>query len=105
MGGLDIFQATGGRSSWSVPENLKFPVNSAGDDFSYITSVEDEDRYRGFLSSNRKGGVGSDDIYSFSYEKPKIIIILKGTTSDRSEEHTSELQSRENLVCRLLLEK
>src|SRR5690606_41465162 len=29
---------------------------------------------------------------------------LKGK-SRRSEEHTSELQSRENLVCRLLLEK
>src|SRR5215475_3068967 len=27
------------------------------------------------------------------------------TTSTRSEEHTSELQSREHLVCRLLLEK
>src|SRR6266700_4323268 len=27
------------------------------------------------------------------------------TTRRRSEEHTSELQSRENLVCRLLLEK
>src|SRR5690606_41748483 len=27
------------------------------------------------------------------------------TKSTRSEEHTSELQSRENLVCRLLLEK
>src|SRR5690606_12274528 len=27
------------------------------------------------------------------------------TEADRSEEHTSELQSRENLVCRLLLEK
>src|SRR5207302_4289724 len=27
------------------------------------------------------------------------------STSARSEEHTSELQSRENLVCRLLLEK
>src|SRR5690606_41942559 len=26
-------------------------------------------------------------------------------TAGRSEEHTSELQSRENLVCRLLLEK
>src|SRR5690606_41977921 len=25
--------------------------------------------------------------------------------TDRSEEHTSELQSRENIVCRLLLEK
>src|SRR5690606_40977364 len=29
---------------------------------------------------------------------------LAGTTV-RSEEHTSELQSRENIVCRLLLEK
>src|SRR5690606_41384899 len=29
----------------------------------------------------------------------------RGDVSRRSEEHTSELQSRENLVCRLLLEK
>src|SRR5690606_12309287 len=29
----------------------------------------------------------------------------QGDTECRSEEHTSELQSRENLVCRLLLEK
>src|SRR5690606_41001754 len=29
----------------------------------------------------------------------------RGWKCDRSEEHTSELQSRENLVCRLLLEK
>src|SRR5690606_40204547 len=29
----------------------------------------------------------------------------RGKSFDRSEEHTSELQSRENLVCRLLLEK
>src|SRR5436309_7118766 len=28
-----------------------------------------------------------------------------GSFGGRSEEHTSELQSRENLVCRLLLEK
>src|SRR5690606_41612437 len=35
------------------------------------------------------------------------ILFLFGSTiiSRRSEEHTSELQSRENLVCRLLLEK
>src|SRR5690606_41792662 len=30
---------------------------------------------------------------------------LSRATGSRSEEHTSELQSRENLVCRLLLEK
>src|SRR5690606_39754044 len=31
--------------------------------------------------------------------------ILEENNWERSEEHTSELQSRENLVCRLLLEK
>src|SRR5690606_42091801 len=31
--------------------------------------------------------------------------IVDVTTGHRSEEHTSELQSRENLVCRLLLEQ
>src|SRR5690606_40590968 len=33
------------------------------------------------------------------------IITLESGKPIRSEEHTSELQSRENLVCRLLLEK
>src|SRR3712207_8999929 len=31
--------------------------------------------------------------------------VLEGLTTARSEEHTSELQSRQYLVCRLLLEK
>src|SRR5690606_39724407 len=31
--------------------------------------------------------------------------LARGGARTRSEEHTSELQSRENLVCRLLLEK
>src|SRR5688572_31823408 len=36
-----------------------------------------------------------------------VNIVIKGTTigTARSEEHTSELQSQSNLVCRLLLEK
>src|SRR5438445_5194963 len=39
--------------------------------------------------------------------KPKSAIPtrMNGKLSDRSEEHTSELQSRQYLVCRLLLEK
>src|SRR5690606_39806694 len=36
---------------------------------------------------------------------PDQVALRFGTTALRSEEHTSELQSRENLVCRLLLEK
>src|SRR5690606_41669538 len=43
-------------------------------------------------------------------EKNLIVPVLIGPeekirAAARSEEHTSELQSRENLVCRLLLEK
>src|SRR5690625_5619394 len=43
--------------------------------------------------------------------KQKIIVLMKRDlanpvqTEERSEEHTSELQSRGHLVCRLLLEK
>src|SRR5690606_39522207 len=37
------------------------------------------------------------------FSKEEISLILKGIR--RSEEHTSELQSREKFVCRLLLEK
>src|SRR2546430_11499058 len=33
------------------------------------------------------------------------LIIVERTADMRSEEHTSELQSQSNLVCRLLLEK
>src|SRR3989442_11930035 len=36
---------------------------------------------------------------------PVVKEILGGTARTRSEEHTSELQSRPHLVCRLLLEK
>src|SRR5215475_271730 len=37
--------------------------------------------------------------------QPVGVDTVGGARSIRSEEHTSELQSRENLVCRLLLEK
>src|SRR2546430_10103251 len=37
--------------------------------------------------------------------KNGVANLPNGVTPDRSEEHTSELQSQSNLVCRLLLEK
>src|SRR5207253_8826199 len=36
---------------------------------------------------------------------PEVAVIPDGVVLIRSEEHTSELQSRGHLVCRLLLEK
>src|SRR5688572_32725597 len=40
-----------------------------------------------------------------SSSKRNAVCGTTATTSARSEEHTSELQSQSNLVCRLLLEK
>src|SRR5690606_42021550 len=40
-----------------------------------------------------------DGRYSLQVDNANAVLVF------RSEEHTSELQSRENLVCRLLLEK
>src|SRR5260370_5132903 len=37
--------------------------------------------------------------------EPLVIVVNRSNPVDRSEEHTSELQSHLNLVCRLLLEK
>src|SRR3712207_8113475 len=43
--------------------------------------------------------------YSIRIEKATELIDIATLTGARSEEHTSELQSRQYLVCRLLLEK
>lgn len=84
MGGLDVFGATGSGQQWSAPRNLRYPVNSPGDDFAYITTYEGYEGIAGYLSSNRTGGKGSDDIYSFTFERPRIVIILQGTASDKN---------------------
>src|SRR2546430_7431945 len=39
------------------------------------------------------------------FHLPAAIAAMLGSAGKRSEEHTSELQSQSNLVCRLLLEK
>src|SRR3712207_8560215 len=41
----------------------------------------------------------------FPHALGKHVTSVTGTEDTRSEEHTSELQSRQYLVCRLLLEK
>src|SRR5437870_13571825 len=53
------------------------------------------------------GASSAKDEASFDISKLRYgrIIIMTDADVDRSEEHTSELQSRGHLVCRLLLEK
>jgi peptidoglycan-associated lipoprotein len=79
LGGLDIFKSEYKNDKWSKPENLKYPLNSAGDDFGIIFKG---DKNEGFLSSNRKGGKGFDDIYYFYL--PPLIFTLQGVVRDDS---------------------
>ncbi|MDY0217397.1 MAG: OmpA family protein [Bacteroidales bacterium] len=72
MGGLDIFKTTGKMNQWSTPENLKAPINSSKDDFSIIFTEKD---ISGYLSSNRDGGKGSDDIYYFESMPPSQLYV------------------------------
>src|SRR5690606_41084457 len=56
----------------------------------------------GYLNLLRRS---KNAIYDKSLFNARKQIIKNGFFEGRSEEHTSELQSREKLVCRLLLEK
>src|SRR5438270_6538526 len=56
----------------------------------------------------RVGTIGSslpEPVFPDQDDDLDIPPFLRGGISRRSEEHTSELQSQSNLVCRLLLEK
>src|SRR3712207_7120347 len=71
--------------------------------FPYTTlfrSANDGDR----VGSSALKSIGSSLIYSVSASASRARICLRAVNR-RSEEHTSELQSRQYIVCRLLLEK
>jgi len=78
MGGLDIYKTSQDENgAYKLPVNLKSPVNSSADDFSMIIEKAGE---RGYLTSNRDGGKGGDDIYQF--ELPPLQLALKGVVTD-----------------------
>ncbi len=68
LGALDIFESKINNGSYTKPVNLGTPVNGPRDDFGFVIN---EENTRGFFSSNRKGGKGDDDIYSFLIYKCK----------------------------------
>lgn len=63
LGGQDIYRTEDrGLGEWSDPENVGYPINTISDDFGII--IKDGGSF-GFFTSNRAGGNGKDDIYSF----------------------------------------
>ncbi|MFK8273887.1 OmpA family protein [Capnocytophaga canimorsus] len=96
LGGLDIFAAQirpDGSLGKSV--NVGRPANSPDDDFCYVI---DSDTRVGFLTSNRSGGVGKDDIYSF-YERVPLTFsctkLMRGVVKDA---HTQAVLSDASLT-------
>src|SRR5206468_10848234 len=53
----------------------------------------------------RPNDAGGDHVGGYAVDRRRHAVVRLQPLEGRSEEHTSELQSRSDLVCRLLLEK
>jgi len=67
IGELDVFYAEANGNGFEKARNIGADVNSPNDDFAF---KYDPTKKEGYVSSNRKGGVGSDDIYSVKQIAP-----------------------------------
>lgn len=79
LGGLDIFVAYWRNLKHPRINNLGYPLNSAYDDFGFILF---RDGKKGYVSSDRPGGKGSDDIYEINI-KPSAFITVSGRVIDK----------------------
>lgn len=80
LGGLDVFFAKIVDGKVGPIRNVGIPVNGNADDFAFSINEETEE---GFVSSNREGGVGSDDIYSIKKIQPICDVLVSVTVKDR----------------------
>ena len=97
MGGLDVFRTyKSERNAWAPPINLKAPANSGADDFGFLLatpkgSIKSQPATKpgdllraGFLTSNRPGTRGGDDIWRFEQRVPPPKPPQRDTVSSKS---------------------
>ncbi|MCW5518077.1 OmpA family protein [Muriicola sp. Z0-33] len=84
LGGLDVFATKIKDQKYDQKIiNVGRPVNSKKDDFTFVFT---EETRKGYFASNRDGGLGSDDIYSFVESKPLVfecVQQISGTVRDK----------------------
>lgn len=80
IAGLDIYAAKEEENGKYLVTNLGEPLNSKYDDFGFIINT---DSLKGYFTSNRPGGAGDDDIYSFSVSA--IDLEVKSLRADNRE--------------------
>lgn len=85
LGGLDVFVSDMEKDgSFKLVSNIGEPLNSSKDDFGFLI---DNKTKTGYITSNRMGGFGGDDIYIFKELKKlekKCEQQLKGVATDLS---------------------
>jgi outer membrane protein OmpA-like peptidoglycan-associated protein len=70
------------------PILLNEPINSSNDDFAFVINSETR---KGYFSSNREGGKGDDDIYSFLEEAPIEFKCKQLITGEVRDKNTTDL--------------
>jgi peptidoglycan-associated lipoprotein len=76
-GGWDLYVSIWRNGAWTAPVNLQAPFNSGFDDFGIIIVKPGEE---GFLTSNRAGGKGGDDLYQFT--RRTLLFTMSGQVRD-----------------------
>ena len=79
LGGMDVFFAKLVDGKVGPIRNVGIPVNGNADDFAF--SIDDESG-EGFVSSNREGGAGSDDVYAVKVLQPICDVLVTVTVKD-----------------------
>ncbi len=97
MGGMDLYvsrlQENG---EWGKPENLGYPINTKGNENSIVVSPDGKLAY---FASDREGGFGSLDLYSFELPekaKPIYTTYMKGVVYD--EETKAKLNATFQII-------
>lgn len=79
LGGMDVFYTKEIDGKLAPIRNVGIPINSNADDFAFVI---DEEGDNGFVSSNRDGGKGSDDVYTFKKLQPLCDVLILATVLD-----------------------
>ena len=94
LGGLDVYKVHLEKHP-QVIDNLNAPINSSKDDFAFVI---DKEFSQGYFSSNRSGGVGSDDIYAFTLGRP--FMDPRGLREVLSDNDSAEIMSMTPITIR-----
>jgi outer membrane protein OmpA-like peptidoglycan-associated protein/LysM repeat protein len=101
-GALDIFM-TREDNGFEKSINIGYPFNTNRDDFYFVMGEK-----KGYVTSNREGGIGSDDIYTFNFKSRKNLIRhIEDSTATDDDEETSrhDKESREEAITEIPVNK